>query len=142
MQDPNCSLSNLDTATRSHWTVLNVEDNPANVLMMELIIGRRSDLKLVTATNGRQGIEMACALLPDVILMDIVLPDINGREALAILLGNPKTSHIPVIALSSDAYPDQIKKGLKAGFFHYLTKPYRLTDLMAAIDMAVAVKVA
>jgi CheY-like chemotaxis protein len=66
--------------------------------------------------------------------MDIGLPDISGFEALKILQGNPATAHIPVIAVSSDSYPNQIDKGLKAGFFRYLTKPYRLDDLMKAID--------
>lgn len=120
----------------SQWALLHIEDYPPNVLIVEELIGRRSDLKLSTATTGYRGIEMACSLLPDVILMDINLPDINGLDALKILRGHTATSHIPVIALSSNAYAIQIEDGLKAGFFLYLTKPYKLNALMKAIDDA------
>lgn len=117
-------------------TLLQVEDNPANALLVETLIARRSDLKLLTALNGHQGVEMACSHKPDVILMDINLPDISGLAALRILLENPATAHIPVIALSSNAYPRQIEEGLEAGFFRYLTKPFHVDELMNAIDLA------
>jgi len=116
--------------------LLQVEDNPANVLLVEELLARRSDLKLVTAVDGYQGIEMACSHMPDVILMDINLPDISGLAALQILCKNPATAHIPVIALSSNAYPRQIEEGLEAGFFRYLTKPFKVNELMDAIDVA------
>jgi len=74
--------------------------------------------------------------MPDVILMDINLPDISGLAALQILCKNPATAHIPVIALSSNAYPRQIEEGLEAGFFRYLTKPFKVNELMDAIDVA------
>jgi|ERR1035437_2727238 CheY-like chemotaxis protein len=70
------------------------------------------------------------------ILMDIRLPDISGFEALTILQADPTTAGIPVIAVSSDCYPLQISKGLQAGFYRYLTKPYKLDDLTKAIDDA------
>jgi CheY-like chemotaxis protein len=119
---------------KSHWTVLNVENHLGNTLLVENLLARRSDLRLVTARTGNDGCEMARSFRPDTILMDIGLPDISGYEALRILQKNPATAHIPVIALSSDSYQHQIDKGLKAGFFRYLTKPYRLPDLMNAID--------
>jgi CheY-like chemotaxis protein len=121
---------------KSRWTVLSVENHPANALLVETLLERRSDLRLLTAVTGNDGCEMALTLRPDTILMDIRLPDISGFDALSILQGNPATAHIPVIAVSSDCFPHQIAKGLKAGFFRYLTKPYKLEDLMRAIDDA------
>ncbi len=120
----------------SQRTLLQVEDNPANVLLVEELLARRSDLKLVTAVDGYQGIEMACSHKPDVILMDINLPDISGLSALKILRENPTTAHIPVIALSSNAYPSQIDEGLEAGFFRYMTKLFKVDEFMEAIDVA------
>jgi len=79
---------------------------------------------------------MARSNSPAVILMDINLPDINGLEAMKILREDPATAHIPVIALSSNAYRRQIEDGIQAGFFLYLTKPYKLAELLAAIDAA------
>ena len=120
----------------SQRTLLQVEDNPANAAVVNQLIERRSDLNLLTATNGHQGIEMACAFQPDLILMDMKMPGMSGLAAVAILRGNPATAHIPVIALSSNAYPNEIKQCLEAGVYRYLTKPYKITDLMTAIDTA------
>lgn len=119
-----------------------VEDKPANALLVEALIARRSDLKLLTAHDGYQGIEMACSHTdkPEVILMDVNLPDISGLAALTILRENPATTHIPVIALSSKAFQRQIEEGLEAGFFRYLTKPFKVNELMDAIDVALAVR--
>ena len=129
-------MQELNSPPKSCWTVLNVENDPGNVLLMEGMIGRRSDLRLLTAMTGNEGCEMACSLLPDTILLNIGSPAINGFEALKFLLENPATAHIAVIALSSDAYPRQIKNGLKAGFFRYITKPCKLVVLITAIDDA------
>jgi len=119
-------------------TVLQVEDNQANALLVEEFLGRRDDLTLVTARSGSKGLELARSMCPDLILMDINLPDINGLQAMILLREDPKTAHIPVIALSSDAFPKHIENGLEAGFFRYLTKPYKLNDLTSAIDAALA----
>jgi CheY-like chemotaxis protein len=116
--------------------VLNVENHPGSALLVESLLERRSDLRLLTARTGNEGCAMALSFRPDMILMDIGLSDLSGFEVLKILQGNPATAHIPVIAVSSDSYPHQIDKGLRAGFFRYLTKPYRLYDLMKAIDDA------
>ncbi len=120
------------------WTLLQVEDNPANASLVEELISRRSELKIITATKGYQGVEMARSHKPDVILMDINLSDINGFDVLRILSNDPVTAHIPVIAVSSDAHPSQITDGLAAGFFRYLTKPYKIEVFMATIDIALA----
>jgi CheY-like chemotaxis protein len=124
------------SAPRAPRTLLQVEDNPANAELVKLLIARRSDLRLLTATRAQQGVEMACAALPDLILMDMRLPDMSGLSAIALLRGNPATAHVPVIALSSNAFPDEIKRCLDAGVFRYLTKPYKINELMAVIDLA------
>jgi len=117
-------------------TLLYVEDNPANLMLVEEIVARRPDIRLLTAMDGNYGIELARAAQPDVILMDINLPGISGIRALKILTGDPATAHIPVVALSANAMPRDIEKGLEAGFFRYLTKPIKVNEFMDTLDMA------
>jgi PAS domain S-box-containing protein len=120
----------------SQRTLLYVEDNPANLALVEQLIARRSDLKLLTAIDAHLGIDLARTYQPDVILMDINLPGISGYGALHILHDDPLTSHIPVMALSANAVPRDIEKGLEAGFFRYLTKPIKVVEFMDALDVA------
>ncbi len=122
-------------AARLH-TLLYVEDNPANMQLVEQIIARHTDISLLTAVNGNSGIEIARVSQPDVILMDINLPGINGFEAQKILSADPATAHIPVIALSANAMPRDIENGLKAGFFRYITKPIKVNEFMEALNVA------
>ncbi len=117
-------------------TLLYVEDNPANLKLIEQLIARRPDIGLLSARDGNTGIELARANEPDVILMDINLPGISGIEALKILREDPMTALIPVIALSANAMPRDIEKGLQAGFFRYLTKPIRVNEFMDTLDTA------
>src|SRR6266513_1049840 len=117
-------------------TLLYVEDNPANLKLVEQIIARHPDMRLLTAVNGNVGIKLARNNLPEVILMDINLPGISGIQALKILREDPVTAHIPVVALSANAMPSDIKKGLKAGFFRYLTKPIKVNEFMETLDVA------
>jgi PAS domain S-box-containing protein len=123
-------------ALPSQRTLLYVEDNPANLTLVEQLIARRSDLKLLTAVNGHLGIQLARDHQPDVILMDINLPGLSGFGALKILHEDPATAHIPVMALSANAVPRDIEKGLEAGFFRYLTKPIKVLEFMDALDVA------
>ena len=116
-------------------TLLYVEDNPANLKLVEQIIARHPDIHLLTAVNGNSGIEIARVSQPDVILMDINLPGINGFEALKILRADPVTAHIPVIAVSANAMPLDVERGLKAGFFRYITKPIKVNEFMEALDV-------
>ena len=97
---------------------------------------RHPEISLLTAVNGNSGIEIARASRPDVILMDINLPDINGNKALEILRSDPATAHIPVIALSGNVMQLNIESGLEAGFFRYLTKPIKINELMEALGVA------
>ncbi|MBY0484709.1 PAS domain S-box protein [Nitrosomonas sp.] len=117
-------------------TLLYVEDNPANLLLVENLLERRADIHLLSAQDGLRGIEIARASLPDVILMDINLPGISGIHALKILRKDPTTAHIPVIALSANAMPRDIVKSLEVGFFRYLTKPIKLNEFLDTLEAA------
>jgi len=117
-------------------TLLYVEDNPANLNLVEQLIARRADLNLLTATNGHAGIALARTWLPKVILMDINLPGMSGIDAMRILREEPLTAHIPVIAVSASASKIDIANGIKAGFFSYVTKPIRFPDFMKSLDEA------
>ncbi len=119
-------------------TVLYVEDNPANLRLVEQLILRRSDLRMLSAGDASYGIQIARTAHPDVILMDINLPGMNGFGALRALRTDPATRDIPVIALSVNAYAHDIEKGKQAGFFRYLTKPIHVTEFMATLDEALA----
>ena len=119
----------------SKSSLLYIEDNPANMKLVEQLIELRSDIKLLTAVNGTTGIELARTLLPDMILMDINLPGISGIEALKILREDPRTAHIPVVALSANAMLRDIDLGLEVGFFRYLTKPIRVKEFMETLDV-------
>ena len=127
----------LPTGLPRH-TLLYVEDNPANLELVEQLIARRTDLHLLTAADGSLGVEYARTYLPQVILMDINLPGISGIEAMRLLREDPVTAHIPIIALSANAIPRDIEKGLEAGFFNYITKPIKVTQFMDALDIALA----
>ena len=127
--------SQVPTDPRAH-TLLYVEDNPANLMLVEDLIARRSDIRLLSARDGISGIAMAKASQPDIILMDINLPGISGIKAVQILCADPLTAHIPVVALSANAIPRDIEKGMEAGFFRYLTKPIRINEFMDTLDLA------
>jgi CheY-like chemotaxis protein len=118
--------------------LLYVEDNPANLKLVEQLIARRPDMRLLTAMNGKDGINLARISLPDVILMDINLPGINGIEAMKILLLDPVTAHIPIVALSANAIPRDIEQGLAAGFHRYLTKPIQVDQFMETLNEVMA----
>ena len=117
-------------------TLLYVEDNPANLELVEQLVARRPDLRLLSAADAELGIEFARSYQPEVILMDINLPGISGTAAMKILGRDPSTAHIPIIALSANAMPRDIENGLNAGFFGYLTKPIKVNEFMDALDVA------
>ena len=123
-------------------TVLYVEDNPANLKLVTMLIARRPDLHLLTAETGNLGVELAQAHLPDVILMDINLPGISGLKVMSILSKDSATAHIPIIALSANANPRDVERGLAEGFLKYLTKPIKVDELMETLDLGLAVAAA
>jgi PAS domain S-box-containing protein len=117
-------------------TLLYVEDNPANLKLVAQLIARRPNLCLLSAADATLGIELARDRQPAVILMDINLPGISGIGALEILREDPLTQHIPIVAISANAMPHDIRKGLEAGFFRYLTKPIKVIEFMDVVDLA------
>ncbi|MDD4928326.1 MAG: PAS domain S-box protein [Gallionella sp.] len=133
MPPPVAAQVHGDTAQH---TLLYVEDNPANMMLVEQIIAGHPQVRMLCARDANLGIALARAHLPDVILMDINLPGISGIEALHILHKDAATAHIPVIALSANAMLRDIEKGLEAGFFRYLTKPIKINEFMNALDDA------
>jgi signal transduction histidine kinase/ActR/RegA family two-component response regulator len=117
-------------------TLLYVEDNPANLMLVEDIVARRPDIKLLSAHDGPEGIALARSALPDVILMDIHLPGMSGIVALQMLREDPLTARIPVLAVSANAGPRDRSRGLEAGFFAYLTKPINVVEFLDSLDAA------
>ena len=133
--------ASLKSDTPVH-TLLYIEDDPANLLLIESLMGCRPDIHMLSAQNGAQGLALAKAHLPDVILTDIHLPGLSGIELLKILQDDPATRHIPVVALSANAIPSDIDKGLAAGFYRYLTKPIKIDVFMATLDEALLLSTA
>ena len=129
-------LDAADGAPR--YTLLYVEDNPANLNLVEQIIARRTDLRLLSAANAQLGIALARVHQPNVILMDINLPGMSGLEAMQLLRSDPLTAHIPILAVSANAAPGDIERGLEAGFFDYVTKPIRVARFMQSVNAALA----
>ncbi len=118
--------------------VLYVEDNPTNFTLMQRIVALRKELSLVGAAQGRLGLELARTEHPDLILLDLHLPDTPGQEILHQLKENPQTSEIPVVILSADATPGQIDRLLEAGAQAYLTKPLDIGSVLRIFDNLLA----
>ena len=116
--------------------LLYVEDNPANLRLVEDILRFHTNFKLISAMDGEQGMALARQHHPDVILMDMNLPGISGAEAQRLLRAAPDTAGIPVIALTANAMPHDVKAGIAAGFFRYITKPIDIDELLDAINSA------
>ncbi len=115
-------------------TLLYVEDNPANLRLVKKIISTHKGLSLLDAHTAELGLEIARAYQPELILLDINLPGMDGHEALRHLQNDPATSHIPVVAITANAMERDIRKGLDAGFVAYLTKPLQITDFLTLLD--------
>lgn len=123
--------------THSHTRdrkILYIEDNPSNLKMVEHLLSRRPQITLLSALNPTLGLELAAAHQPDLILLDIQLPDFNGYEVLKRLQADERTNRLPVVAISANAMPRDIAKGRAAGFMDYLTKPLDAQRFMQLID--------
>ncbi|MBX3618752.1 MAG: PAS domain-containing protein [Rhizobacter sp.] len=115
-------------------TVLYIEDNPVNVLLVEELVRMRPGLAFASAATGREGVSKAAALQPDLILVDIQLPDIDGFEVLRHLRQQAVTAQTPCIALSANAMPEDIARAKAAGFSDYWTKPIDFANFLSALD--------
>lgn len=120
--------------THSVGTVLYVEDNPSNLQLMEMILDSIEGITLISAHTGELGLQMAKTARPDLIILDINLPGMNGFEVIKELQQMSETKDIPVFALSANIMPRDIEKGLKAGFKQYLTKPFKVPEIINAIE--------
>jgi CheY-like chemotaxis protein len=132
------SADNIDprysTQTRN---VLYVEDNKANTdLVTSIIKRRRPNIRLVCIGSAEEALEKALSECPDLILMDLNLPGIDGLDALELMHEFDDLRDVPVIAMSADAMPEQIEKCMAAGFCNYLTKPLNVEQFLAVVDLA------
>ncbi len=127
---------NLPTAQSSGQTLLVISSDRANMQLMTQLLAMRSEFLVLTATNGLDGIQLAMVVQPAAVVMDTGLSDTRAEAVLKILKEHPRTSMIPIIAVSSDAQASQVLAGLKVGFYRYLTKPYKLLNLLEAVDDA------
>lgn len=116
------------------YKVLYIEDNPANLRLVTQLLSRQPEIQIYSAHEPYLGMELAYEHKPDLILLDINLPGINGYEVLERLQQNPKTSQIPIVAISANAMPEDIEKGLSIGFVNYITKPINLKELLKTVN--------
>ncbi len=136
-EDPKGDEAGETTATGegpSRPTVLYVEDNPSNLRLMEMIFDQWPDLDLLAAPTAEMGLELARTAAPELVIMDINLPGMDGFEALEALRQDPATKEIPVIALSADVAESDRKRGLEAGFQEYLAKPLDVAELASVLS--------
>jgi PAS domain S-box-containing protein len=115
-------------------TVLYVEDNLATIALVESILALRPNVRLLTAMQGGIALDLAREHCPDLIILDLHLPDLNGDEVLARLREDPRTNAIPVVVYSADATERQVRRLLDAGAAAFLTKPARVTEFLAMLD--------
>jgi len=115
-------------------TILYVEDHLSNVALVERLLARRGDYELVSASTGRAGLRLAATATPDVILLDLDLPDMSGEDVLARLHADPATVGIPVIVVSADATTWRQEELTRAGAAAYIVKPLQLASFLATLD--------
>lgn len=120
------------------FTILYIEDNETNRQLVRMIVTRRTDLTLLEAETGKSGLQTAFTQQPDLILLDISLPDISGPEVLRKLLDNPLTQHTPVIALTGNSLAET--RMTSPDFSDYLSKPIDIQVLYSAIDRALNIE--
>lgn len=121
-------------ARQPSHTVLYIEDNPANLKLVTQILAKREHIHLLTAHTPRLGVDIARTRSPHLILLDINMPEMNGYEVLGILRSDPELASIPVIAITANAAPKDIRKGIEAGFDDYVVKPIDIPKLLAIVD--------
>ena len=119
---------------KGEHTVLYVEDSPSHIRLMKAIIDKMPGIHLITAHTPKLGIELAMAQRPDLIVLDICLPGMDGFEVLGALRADSRTQSTPVIAISASAMPNEVEKGLRAGFRRYMTKPIQIAKFERIVE--------
>ncbi|MDH3325127.1 MAG: ATP-binding protein [Gammaproteobacteria bacterium] len=137
LSDDHDDTSHIANADESNKTVLYVEDNPANLRLVTQLFTRIDGVTLLSAPNASLGLELAEAHKPNLIMLDINLPGIDGFEALKRLQAMESCKDTPIIAISANAMNKDIQKGLKAGFLKYLTKPINVVELKEAVTQII-----
>jgi PAS domain S-box-containing protein len=139
--DPLAALTTPSEASTRHVdrvaTIVYIEDNSANRRLVERALARRPGLTLLEAPDGREGLELARRHRPDLVLLDLHLPDISGEEVLDELAASPETAGVPVIVISAAASKGRVQELRRRGARSYLTKPIDIGELLAAVDSAV-----
>jgi CheY-like chemotaxis protein len=116
-------------------TILYIEDNASNIELVEQILSsERSNIRLISTISGKRAVSLAIEFTPDLILLDLNLPDIHGNEVIALLQAEEQTKSIPVVVISADAMPKQIEKLIKSGAKSYLTKPLNIVSFLREVD--------
>lgn len=135
LEETGPQFADIEPAQQHEHTVLYIEDNPANLRLVMQLLGRRTDIHMWGASDPKQGLELVRQHSPDLILLDINFPgDVSGFDMLKQLRSQENTRHTPVIAISSNAMPTDIEKGLAEGFDAYVTKPLDIKGLLSAVD--------
>jgi len=124
--------------TAGGYSLLYVEDNPSNLRLMEHLVGTQPNVQMYSAPSGGLGLELAKARRPDVIVLDLNLPGMSGFDILKHLKSHPETWNTPVLALTAAAMPNDVKRGLAAGFFRYIAKPLDVNAFLTAIEDALS----
>ena len=122
------------------FTLLYIEDSPANLKLIENIVSKKFDINMLSASTAEQGLKMATQFCPNLILMDINLPGMNGDEAFKILQADQNTKDIPVIALSANALERDIENAYKLGFKEYITKPINVANFISMLDKEISLQ--
>jgi PAS domain S-box-containing protein len=132
------AVSSTADPTADRRTILHIEDNLLNVQLLERVLLERPHIEMITAMQGSLGLEMALQHRPDLILLDLHLPEMSGAEVLRRVREDERTRAIPVVILSADATPGQIERLLAAGAQAYLTKPFQIPALLKTLDAHLA----
>lgn len=131
--DSELASPRMETDSKAR-TLLYVEDNPASLRLMEKLLATHKAFELLTAASGEAALDIALQARPDLILLDLNLPGMDGFDVLRQLKEHPATRTIPVIAVTTNAMARDIERGMAAGFSDYLTKPIRVADLFETLD--------
>ena len=127
----------VPAVTQAIRTVVYIEDNSSNIELMERLLDRRPLWRMLIAREGGAGLELVGRCAPDLLLLDLHLPDMNGLDILQRLRADPRTADLPVVVLSADGNPSQIKRVLAAGAQGYLTKPLAVAEVLALLDAGI-----
>lgn len=114
--------------------ILYIEDQPSHVTLVKKMLRIRPDITLLSSESGEEGVKLCIEKLPDIVLMDIGLPGMDGFQALDALKSDKLTAHIPVVAVTANAIPDTVARDHFARFEDFIIKPVNLTGLLHVID--------